>query len=228
MGAIFSGIGAKKAAKTQARAATDAANARVKQQQLAINEQRRVAGQVEEQFAPLAARGDNAFNVLEFETGLSGTAPTLSDGSTYQGYQMTPDFAFRRDEGLQGVDNQFAAAGMWNSGAREKARMRFAEGLASQGRNQFLDRVSGLANTGFAANQAIANARTGAGSNISNLLVAQGNATADGLIRRGNARAQGTQALFDIPLNQHMLDLQTASTAASAFGNIAGGLTSFG
>jgi hypothetical protein len=227
MGSIVSGIFGRKAAKQQASAANNATAQAVAAQDRAIAEQRRVGSQVANQFAPDVARGRNAFNVLEFETGLSGTAPVLSDGTTYQGYEETPDFAFRREEGLSGVDNHFAAAGLWNSGAREKARMRFAEGLASQNRNQFLDRVSGLANTGFAANQAIANARTGTGSNIANLLARQGDTQAAGTIAAGNARAQGTQILGNIPNNFLNENLQVLGATSDAFGKVAGGFSSF-
>lgn len=227
MGSIVSGIFGRKAAKQQASAANNATAQAVASQNRAIAEQRRVGNEVQQQFAPDVARGNNAFNVLEFETGLRSEAPTLADGSTYGGFPETRDFAFAREEGLSGIDNQFAAAGMWNSGAREKARMRFSEGLASQNRNQFLDRVSGIANTGFAANQATANAKTGTGSNIANLFVRQGDTQAAGTIAAGNARAAGTQILGNIPNNFLNENLQVAGTAADVFGKVAGGMSSF-
>lgn len=227
MGSIVSGIFGRKAAKQQATAANNATAQAVASQNKAIAEQRRVGNEVQKLFAPDVARGNNAFNALEFETGLRGKAPVLADGTTYGGYEATPDFLFARDEGLSGIDNQFAAAGMWNSGAREKARMRFAEGLASQNRNAFLDRIGGLANSGFAAKQATANAKTGAGSNISNLFVRQGDTQAAGTIAAGNARAQGTQILGNIPNNFLNENLQVLGATSDAFGKVAGGFSSF-
>lgn len=224
---IVKNLFAKKAAKKQVSAANNATAAAIQDNARARARLDRVGREVQASFAPDVARGDNAFNVLEFETGLRGDAPVLSDGSTYGGYEATPDFLFARDEGLQGVDNAFAAAGMWNSGAREKARMRFAEGLASGNRNAFLDRVSGIANSGFAAKQATANAKTGVATNVANLFSRQGDIRAAGTIAAGNARAQGIQAIGNIPSDFLNENLQVAGAGADIFGKVAGGFSSF-
>ena len=227
MGKIVSGIFGAKAAKQQAKAANNATAQQVAAQNRAIAEQRRVGNEVQALYEPLLPVSDDGRNALAFETGLLGSAPELSDGTTYGGYELSPDYQFARSEGLGGIDNAFAAQGMWNSGAREKARMRFAEGLASQGRNEHLNRLAGFADQGFGARSAIANAKVGAGSNISNLLSQQGATQAAGTIAAGNARAARTQILGNIPNDFLNENLQVAGAAADIFGKVAGGASSF-
>ncbi len=230
MGSVVSGFFGAKAAKQQAKAANNATALEVAAQNRAIAEQRRVGDEVENLFAGYLPQGDDAFNVLSFENGLRSEAPTLSDGSQYGGFELSNDYTFARDEGLNAINNRFAAAGGLNSGALEKARIRFAEGIASQGRNEFLNRLGGFSDTGFAARQATANAKTGAGTNITNLLAQQGATQAAGTIAAGNARAAGTQILGNIPNNLLNENLQVLGATSQAVGNIvgaAGGASSF-
>lgn len=227
MGGIFSGIGAKKAAKKQAQAAANAAAAQRKQQERARKRTERLGLELAGRFQPFEAQGLDAQNALAYELGLAGEAPTLQDGTTYAGYQLTPDYQFNMSEGLKALERGQAARGGVDSGAARKAVLRFSQGLASQGRNTYLDRLTGQGALGLNATQAAVNTRFGAGTQANNILLQQGNTNAAEQIAIGNAQAAGIQSLFNIPMNQHLLDLQTASTAADVFGSV-GGLTSFG
>lgn len=193
--------------------------------------------------APLL-QGEGAIrDAILYENGL-GEAP-----EGYEGIQSTPGFDFLESEGRRAILNRASAMGGLNSGAVLKELSRYQTGLDSQNYQAGYNRLLGLddrarsargalvdLNNSLGANRAnvfmghgtnLANTRLNEGQVASQNALIAGNAASEAAIRVGNARAQGTQALFDIPLNQHMLDLQTASTGAEAFGNIAGGMSSF-
>lgn len=123
-------------------------------------------------------------------------------------YELTDDYAFRRDEGLKGIERQFAAKGSLNSGAAQKALIRYAEDIASQGRSEYVNRLVGgygtyleglgaLSDQGFNANTAVANAGAQQASGVSNALANIGNAQSAGSVARGDALATGVQSAFD-------------------------------
>lgn len=243
MGAVISGIGAIKASKTQAKAAQSAADAQARSQQQARADF--ITGR-DEGLKSLQAGFDGAVGALNplvqgGDTDLQAYRSELGLGERpegYAGFQKSPGYEFAQEQGMRGIQNSFSASGGINSGAILKAAARFNNGLANQDYGNHLARLGGLAQTGVNARNALSNLHSGYGkdqanvflnhaANSANSRIGEGNALAEGAIRVGNARAQGTQALFDIPLNQHMLDLQTVSTAAEAFGNVAGGVSSF-
>lgn len=243
MGAVFSGLGANKAAKTQARAAQSAADTQARGQERARSDLTagrnfalKVVGQgfnsAVGQLNPLVASGDVDLQAYRSELGL-GDAP-----ADYAGFTHTPGYEHRRSEGLRGITNAFAASSGLNSGAIQKAQMRYATGLANQDYDNHLARLGGLAQTGVNARNAMSNLYSGFGkdqaniflnhaTNSANTRIGEGNALAEGAIRVGNAKAQGTQALFDIPQNFLNENLQVAGTGAEIFGNVAGGASSF-
>ena len=243
LGSLFSAIGANKAAKSQARAANNAAAIQAQSQQqaradLAVGRnsalQELLFGvqNAERVLNPLVEGGDADLQAYRSELGL-GEAP-----EGYAGFKGTPGYEFTRSEGMRGINNAFSASSGLNSGAIEKARMRFATGLADQEYDSHLARLGGLAQTGVNARNALANLKTGFGRDRANIFtnhaaqsagsrIGEGNALADGAIRAGNARAEGTQALFSLPNNLLNENLQVAGTAAEIFKNVAGGASSF-
>ena len=227
MGSIVSGIFANRAANRQADATTTAAAQQLAFQNRALDFQIQRGDEASVLFDPFIDRGENALAAYEYENGLRAQAPELSDGTRYGGYELTPDYEFTRDEGLDAIDRAFAARGQLNSGALEKARMRYASGLASQGRSEHLNRLAGLAAQGFGGTQAQANALLGTGSNVSNILLQQGNTQAAGTIGAANQRAAGLVSLGNIGTNFLNENLQVLGTTSEAFGNVAGGLSSF-
>lgn len=143
-------------------------------------------------------------------------------------YELTDDFAFRRDEGLKGIERGFAAKGQLNSGAAQKALIRYAEGIASQGRGEHVDRlVSGygtylqglgaLSDRGFNATTAIANAGAQRASGTSSALANVGEAQSAGQIAQGNFLSGGVQSAFDFAEDAVL------GGGSSFFGNVVGG-----
>ncbi len=174
---IVGAIGGNRGADKQADAARDAAGLSAQQFQ-----------QTREDLAPFRTSGRNALVALEYETGLRPERPyyTAADGtrSRYRGFEATPGYAFRVQEGQPGVDNALNAMGLGRSGVALKATERFRQGIAADEYENFLARLGGMAGAGQSAA-----AQTGAfGANAANV---QGNA----LMAAGDARASGYQAV---------------------------------
>jgi hypothetical protein len=124
-------------------------------------------GQNEGRQAPTAAAG----------TGAAGGSqvPNFLDTFGKDDFEADPGYEWLRNETLRAVDGRAAAAGGYASGGRDKARMRYASGLANQSygdaynrfnndRTMIYNRLSNLAGMGQTANNAIA----GAGQNYAN------------------------------------------------------------
>ena len=142
-------------------------------------------------------------------------------GSEYGGYELTPDYIFARDEGLKGIERSAAARGGLNSGATQKALIRFSEGVASQGRNDYLNRLAGLQNLGFTADSNAVTARNNFTNQASNALANIGNAQAAGAVAQGNALSGAISSGFGL------IDSLSGGTGGllNAFGG--GGKSSF-
>ncbi len=101
--------------------------------------------------------------------------------------QNLPGYKFALEQGLRGVDQGADAAGMYKSGARDKARMRFNQGLAMQQYGNEFNRLQGLAQFGMGATGARAGV-LGAGLN------AQYNSAMGGAPTVGQGEVAGEQA----------------------------------
>lgn len=156
-------------ANKQAGAAKDAGAAGLAASQAAIEEQRAAREQFQRNIAPYLTSG----------TGALGTIGALNAGD-FSAFQASPDYQFRMDQSLQGLDRTAAAQGGVSGGGADADRIALAGGLASGEYNNFYNRLYNLAALGQ-------NAAVGAGSmgqqtasNIGNLLgqgaAAQGNA----------------------------------------------------
>ena len=240
---ILTGIGANKAAKSQAKAATASAAQAAEGQALARADILRgganARNALEASFndasglwEPVLAQSDVARQAILYENGLA-EAP-----AGYEGVQSTPGFDFLQSEGRKSILNRASGMGGVNSGAVLKELSRYQTDLDAQNYSQGYNRLLGVNNTALEARNALTNLQSNFGSNTANTFlnqatqsantrVGQANALADGTIRAGNARAQGTQALFNIPQNFLNENLQVAGTAAEIFGNVAGGASSF-
>lgn len=76
-------------------------------------------------------------------------------------FQASPDYQFRRDEGMRDIGNSFAARGGAFSGNALRALTDFNSGLASGEMNQWWGRNRDLVGIGSGATANIANAREG-------------------------------------------------------------------
>lgn len=114
-------------------------------------------------------------------------------GQEYQGFELTPNYLFQLDQGQQAIDNSAASSGNLFSGATLKAQQQFGQGIASQGYENYLNRLAQGAASGQAAAANQANAGTNYAAGAGQAYANMGNAGAAGAIGVGNAIQGGIQ-----------------------------------
>lgn len=178
IGSVAAGLIGKKSSDKATRAQTDAANRQIDLEQRIYDEN--VA-----RFAPYYDIGTNALRGLNYEV-MGGDMP-----EGFAGFQASPGYQFRLNEGQRMLEGSAAAAGNLYSGNTLRALTDYGQGMASNEYGNYIARLGSLAGMGQAAagNQANAGANfaAGAGQAIAGL----GNAQAAGAIGGGNAINQG-------------------------------------
>lgn len=92
-------------------------------------------------YGQLAGTGAAANKTYADALGLNGADAAAAARSSYT---TTPGYDFQMDQGLQALDRQRAASGSMASGGASADAMKFAQGLASQDYNSWMDRLMGL------------------------------------------------------------------------------------
>jgi hypothetical protein len=191
-GSVIQGVAGSKAAKAQKQA-----------QLAAIEEQRRQYNQTREDFAPWRQTGANALSVLARVYGLNGSGtPASGAAPDYSAFYASPDYEFRRTEGLRAIDRSSAARGWLNSGAADKQRMRYGSDLASGEFGNWFNRMAGIAGVGQAAAGSTAAAGQNMANNVSNAYGNIGNARASSYANWGSAANSGINNVLFSYLNQ--------------------------
>ena len=204
-GAAISSSGAKSAANTQSAAADRAAQVG--------NDQ---YGQTRNDLAPWRSAGQNALARLDttsmggFDPGAylgqnpdvaaagidpyqhylqygknEGRAFTGMDPNAY--FTASPDYQFRRNEGMRGIEQTNAARGVGRSGNALKALADYNSNLASGEFGNWWNRQAGLAGVGQNAVNSTAQFGAQNASNTGNALMAGGDARASGIVGGANA-----------------------------------------
>jgi len=107
----------------------------------------------------------------------------------YGGYEESPGYQWQLDQGLQAIDRQNAARGILNSGGADKARMRYATGLASGDYETFANRLAALAGVGQTATAGTAAAGASSSGQIINAYGQNAQNIGNAATAAGNARA---------------------------------------
>jgi len=165
LGGILGGSSAKKAAREQAQA-----------QQAATDESRRQFDTSLELTAPWRQEGQNALARL-------GAAST---GDMSQFY-ASPDYQFRRDEGMRDLGGSFAARGGAFSGNALRALSDFNSATAAGEYGQWWNRQAGLAGGGMQTAGQNAQGAIQTGQLVGNSLVGAGDARASGIMGNANS-----------------------------------------
>jgi hypothetical protein len=165
----------------QASAARRAANAQTQASREQLDLQREMYDDQTRRFAPFLEGGTNALGAYNYELGL-GQRP-----DDWQGLSMTPGAQFALREGRDTVESGAAMRGGLNSGATLAGLERLRMGMASQDRDNQLNRLAGLVDMGQGAAGMQAQAGNAFASMGSQSLANQGNARAAGAIGVGNA-----------------------------------------
>lgn len=131
-------------------------------------------------------------------------AQNSTGGTPYGGYEMTDAYKFQLDQGQKAIDNSAASSGGLFSGATLKAQQQLGQGIAAQGYDNYLNRLT----TGAASGQAAAANQANAGANYatgaSNAYANMGNAQAAGAIGIGNSLQNGLQNTIGLMNYQNM------------------------
>ena len=174
--AVGSFLGAKK----QSRAINRASQRELQATQEAIGEQRRQFDTSRADFQPFRQAGVNALGRLE--------DPNAS-------FMASPDYEFRRGEGMRAIEGSAAARGGAFSGNALKALNQYNSNLASGEFGNWWNRQAGLVDVGRNAAGTVANLGANAASNIGNALIGGGQRQAGYAYDKANSQ---TQALSNV------------------------------
>ena len=125
------------------------------------------------------------FSTMEEAQAWANANPT--GGTKYGGFQASPGYQYRLNQGLDAVQSSAAARGMLNSGATMNAVNAEAQGQASNEWNNYLNRLMGQADNGQNAALGTSAAAGNMGQMGANALGFIGDARSAGAIGQGNA-----------------------------------------
>lgn len=169
-GGIAGAIGSKKASKKQAKSA-----------KAAIDAQNAWYAQARADQAPYLQAGTNAL-------------ARLQDPNAFT---ASPDYAFRRGEGMRGIQQTAAARGGLASGNALKALTEYNSNLASGEYGNWWNRQADIAGMGQNAANVVGQFGQGNAGNVGNALMAAGDARASGVIGATNSLTQGLSNAVD-------------------------------
>lgn len=149
---------------------------------------------------PFGGFGDAVYNP-NAPAQTSSAQPGMAQGNGMAGFWASPDYNFRRTEGLRGIEQSAAARGGALSGNALRATTNFSSDLASQEFGNYYNRLANLAGIG----QTATNAGVIAGQNYANAAgqnaMAAGAARASGIM--GSANSWGNA--LNTGLNTYMM-----------------------
>lgn len=139
------------------------------------------------------AQTQSRYGVTGWNNGvpIDGNAPAMSMTTGYEGFQASPGYQFRKQEGLDAIKANMSARGLLGSTATSRLMDRYAEGLASQEYDAYANRLAGLAGIGQSATGSTAAAGSQAAGAIGQAQMAAGNARASSYANTGSAINNG-------------------------------------
>lgn len=112
-------------------------------------------------FGGMTGNAQHGTDAISAMLGLGGD--TAGQNQAFDNFRNSTGYNFQMDQGSRAITGNAASRGLLNSGATLKALNGYGQGMAQQSYGSYMDRLMGLANTGFQAGNLI----SGAG-NISN------------------------------------------------------------
>lgn len=128
------------------------------------------------------------------QAGAPGGANALA-APDYSAFYKSPDYQFRKDQGMQGIGNAFSASGGAKSGNALKALAEFNSQLAGGSYNDYFQNNLALAGQGQGASNSSAQAGISTGQVVGNALQSSSNARASGVAGGYNAIGGGLSGL---------------------------------
>lgn len=127
---------------------------------------------------------------LANQTGAGG-----GNSGQYSAFFNSPDYQFQLQQGMQALNNSASASGNVQSGAQQMAITNYAQGLASQQYNSFMNKLATQAGTGQNAGTSLGNIAIGQGSALGGIAAQIGNVQAAGTTANANALTSGISGL---------------------------------
>lgn len=113
--------------------------------------------------------------------------PQQTSDSPFAEFAASPDYQFRRNEGIRDIGQQFAARGSGRSGNALRALAEYNSNLASAEFGQRANRLAALAGAGQVANAQAGSAALATGQGVGRSLIDSANARASGVAGQGAA-----------------------------------------
>lgn len=121
-------------------------------------------------------------NPIDPNTGQPMGATDAPGTPDYSAFFNSPDYAFARDMGQQGIERSAAARGGLLSGNTLAAASKFNSGLATQNYGNYVNRLLGLSGLGQTSAAELGNAGANYSNGLGQSLTRQGDARASGII----------------------------------------------
>jgi hypothetical protein len=111
---------------------------------------------------------------------------TTPGGPSMAGFFASPDYTFRRDEGMRGLERSAAARGGAFSGNAIRGLTDFNSNLAAGEYGSYFNRLASIAGIGQSASNNGSQLAMSNGASVSNLLNQQGQDRASGIMNTAN------------------------------------------
>lgn len=185
------------------------------------DEVRNLAQSLDERYARQRLAGDEALSRLQ---------ATLLGGDM-SGFESSPGYQFRMEQGLQAIDRAAAARGNMGGGAHLRALNEYGQGVASQEYGSYINRLMGLQGIGAQATSESARTAMGMAGLRSSLLGQQAGYTAQGGAVQGalggslaglrtSTAANRANALIGAQSQAIQYDLAGAQASAQGLANV--------
>lgn len=187
---VYSANKASKGAKAATAAQTQSNND-------AIAQQREASARAEALSAPWRQVGMQALGEMARLNGIQlppdlaaqlGVTPAEA-ADRYGGFEKSPGYQFRMDEGKRAITGNAAARGLIDSGTLGKGLIKYGQDYASNEFGAHYNRIAGVADQGRAAAGTASGIITNTANNIGNLTTAQGVNAATGAATQAGIQA---------------------------------------
>lgn len=194
-------LGSLFGAGVSANATEDATNAQVGEANQALDFQKQVYGQQQQNEAPFLQAGQQSIGqiIQGLQNGTFGpnsiAAPAAFKAPTLADAQQTPGYQFQLQQGLQAIDQGAAARGGLNSGATQQSEQQYGSNLANSTYGNIFNQALSTYNAGLSDYQA----KLAGQSQAFNQLAAPagiGQTAAQGINQVGTAAATNTSGLL--------------------------------
>lgn len=188
-----------------------AAQERSAAEQVAL--QREIYGKNEGHLSPFIDRGNSAGSTINALLGLGGTSGTSAQSAATNAYNLfkqSTGYQDRLQEGYRGVNSNYAASGILQSGAAQKALLQYGQQQASNEFGNYMGALGNQQGVGLSGASALA----GVGQSFANSM---------GQISQNSANAAGQAAVAKANNSNSLI-----GGLSNIAGNTFGALSSYG